>query len=80
VGHHNLCDSACTDGVQKGEEAWPVPVEAAAGVLDELVLGPGGTEIGALALKIGALMLAADPGVANAAAWLRFSAGDPEEG
>lgn len=80
VGHHNFCDSAATDGVQKGEEAGPMPVETTANVLDKLVVGIGALEIGTLALKVGTLVLAADMGVRNATAWLRlFVTGDPKE-
>lgn len=72
VGHHNFCDSAATDGVQKGKEADAFPVDTTARVLDEFVVGIGALEIATLTLEIGALMGAADTGVANAAAWLRF--------
>jgi ribosomal protein L16/L10AE len=32
IGHHNLCDNAATDGVQKGEKTGTLPVDAAASV------------------------------------------------
>lgn len=72
VGHHNFCDSASTDGVQKGEKTGAFPVEPAGSVLDELVVGIDAAEVVTLAFEVGMLMGAADAGVANAAAWLRF--------
>jgi hypothetical protein len=66
VGNHNFCDSACTYGVQKGEEPGTLPIEAAAGVGDELVGGTGSTKVGALALKVAVLVGTADAGVVNA--------------
>jgi hypothetical protein len=41
VGHHNFCDSAATDGVQKGEKTGAFPVNPAACVLDEFMVGIG---------------------------------------
>ena len=32
MGHHNLCDSAATDGVQKGEDSGALPVDPTASV------------------------------------------------
>jgi hypothetical protein len=70
VGHHNFCDSAATDGVQKGEETRALPVDTTGNVLNEFMDRFGGTEIVTLALEIGVLMLGADTGVANAAAYV----------
>jgi hypothetical protein len=72
VGHHNFCDSAATDGVQKGEKTGALPVEPAASVLEEFVLGVGAAKVVALALEVGVLVGAADAGITNATAWLRF--------
>jgi hypothetical protein len=38
VGYHNLFDIAVQDSVQKGREAWPLPVDAGGDVLDDLVV------------------------------------------
>lgn len=72
MGHHNLCDSAATDGVQKGEKTWALPVEPTPCITDELVVRVGSPEIIALAFEVGVLVGAADAGIANATAWLRF--------
>ena len=74
VGHHNFCDSAATDGVQKGEKTRVLPVEPAVSVFDELMVGVGAFEIIALTLEVGVLVGTADAGVANATPWLRFFA------
>jgi hypothetical protein len=66
VGNHNFSDQAGVDAVQKGDKAGPVPVEAGADVADELVAGVGGAEVGELPLEVGALVLGADAGVADA--------------
>lgn len=74
VGHHNFCDSAPTDGIQKGEETWTFPVEATPSIFDEFVGGFDELEVSTLALEVGVLVSTADAGIANAAAWLRFFA------
>ena len=48
---------------QKGLEAAPLPVEAGGNVLEELGAGIGGAQGGALAFKVGALVLAGDSSV-----------------
>ena len=73
VGNHNFCDSACTDGVQKGEEeTGPLPVEIAPRVRDDFVIGIDKREVGTLSLKIGALMGGADASVAHETLRFRF--------
>lgn len=76
MGNHNLCDSAATDGVQKGEETSPFPVEAAACIFDELVAGLGKVEVGTLPFEVIALMGTADAGITNASTWLLFFESD----
>jgi hypothetical protein len=82
VGNHNFLDSACTDGVQKGEKPGTLPVEAAPDVGDELVSKSGCGEISTLPLETGAPMMGADAGVAEETLRFRFrgiGAGDTEE-
>lgn len=80
VGNHNFLDSACTDGVQNGEESEAFPVEAAANVFDELVLRVNSPKSMSLTSKFTSFMVGGDPGVADASSLLddrrRFSPPD----
>jgi hypothetical protein len=71
VGNNNLCDSACVDGVQKGDKVGPLKIEPAPNIAVELVFGIGLFEEGTLPFEVSALVLRTDAGVADALS-LRF--------
>ena len=55
VGNHNARDSAATDGVQKGEEAGALPVEARGDIrVDVVGVGLTEAEVVELAIEVGA--------------------------
>lgn len=72
VGNHNFGDNAFAYGVQKGEKTGALPVDTAAGVLDNFVLGAFALEICALTLEVGVLVGGTNTGVANASSSVRF--------
>ena len=67
VTGHDLADLAAHDGVQKGKELGPLPVDPAPDLLDELVLWSGFLEALCFPLEILCLFSTRDPGIADVA-------------
>jgi hypothetical protein len=65
VGNTHFADISAVDAVQKGFKLGPVVVEAASDFGDDFVCRVGCMKIGDLALKIGALLGAADSCIAD---------------
>jgi len=58
VGDHNFCDASALDGVQKGEEATTLVVEAGRDVGDDAVVpGTMGFELVDLAVEVSVMLL-----------------------